>query len=86
MVTSPNIKKTSGTGKEGSDSMPAQQSASAETDEEDKTLEVPRQSVLSGLQDSAISNFENDSVAEATNERPQKRKDYRRKASKAGEH
>ena len=66
--------------------MPAQQSASAETDEEDKTLEVPRQSVLSGLQDSAISNFENDSVAEATNERPQKRKDYRRKASKAAEH
>ena len=38
------------------DSMPAQQSASAEDDEEEQIKEIPRQSVLQGI----LSTFEND--------------------------
>ena len=45
--------------------MPAQQSGSQEDEEEDdKVKEVPRQSVLSNLVESSISNFENESQGE----------------------
>ena len=51
--------------------MPAQQSnISVEDlaldDDEGRTKEIPRQSVLSNLVESSISNFENESVEEAT--------------------
>ena len=68
--------------------MPAQQSGSQDDEEEDdKVKEVPRQSVLSNLVESSISNFENESQGEvdglnALNTKQQIRLDHHKSQQK----
>ena len=68
--------------------MPAQQSGSQDDEEEDdKVKEVPRQSVLSNLVESSISNFENESQGEvdglnALNTKQQIRLDHHKRQQK----